>query len=231
MSPLAAWAEFVAVLVVFLVSHGVPAQPRIRGMLVARLGLRPYLLVYSAVSILVLAWLIAAAGRAPFLPVWPFAPWQIWAPAVAMLPACLLVAFAIGRPNPLSFGGYRNERFDPRTPGVVRITRHPLLAAIALWSFGHVVPNGDLAHVILFGGFATTALLGMALIDARKRRQFGSEIWAELSGRSRHGKHPADWPEAASATVVLRTGAGLALYTVLILLHPPVVGVPAVEGL
>ena len=39
-----------------------------------------------------------------------------------------------------------------------------------------LVPNGDLAHVILFGTFAGFALLGQRLIDRRKRREMGKAL-------------------------------------------------------
>lgn len=60
-----------------------------------------------------------------------------------------------------------------------RWSRHPLLAALALWAAAHVVPNGDLAHLILFGTFAAFAFLGGRLIDRRKRHEMGPE-WQRL---------------------------------------------------
>lgn len=67
----------------------------------------------------------------------------------------------------------RNESFDPARPGIVRLHRHPLLLPPALRATAHVVPNDDLAHVILFGTFAGFAMLGRRLIDRRKRREMG----------------------------------------------------------
>ena len=52
-------------------------------------------------------------------------------------------------------------------------------SALALRAAAHVVPNGDLAHVILFGTFAGFALLGGHLIDRRKSREMGAE-WQRL---------------------------------------------------
>ncbi|MEI4263705.1 NnrU family protein [Roseovarius sp. D0-M9] len=82
-------------------------------------------------------------------------------------------------PIRFSFGGAQNERFDAARPGIVRWSRHPLLLAMALWAAAHIVPNGDLAHVILFGTFAIFALLGGQLIDRRKRHEMGPE-WQRL---------------------------------------------------
>lgn len=49
------------------------------------------------------------------------------------------------------------------------------LWALSLWALAHVVPNGDLAHVILFGNFAAFALLGQRLVDRRRQRDMGNE--------------------------------------------------------
>ena len=109
--------------------------------------------------------------------------------------ACLLAAFGLGVPNPLSFGGSAG-RFDPARPGIAGLVRHPLLWVFALWAASHAVPNGDLAHLLLFGTFTAMALLGMVAIDRRKRRQMGEAEWARLAART------AFWP---FANVDLRT--------------------------
>ena len=158
----------------FLVLHAVPVRPPVKPWLVAKVGAKGFTVLYSVVSVLALAWLIGAAGRAPYVGLWAPAPWQSWVPIVVMLPVILLVALAIGRPNPYSFGGGASA-FDPTRPGTVRLTRHPLLLALGLWAGVHMVPNGDLAHVLLFGTFAGFAVLGMRMIDRRKQREIGVE--------------------------------------------------------
>ena len=138
-----------------------------------------------------------------------------------MGPVCLILALSIGRPNPFSFGGARNDQFDPARPGIVRLSRHPLLAALALWAAAHVVPNGDLAHVILFGTFAAFALLGGRLIDRRKRREMGPE-WQRMHDRV------VDAPllsASPSGGTLLRLVAGTALYGALLWAHPFLFGV------
>ncbi len=164
------WAEFAAAFAVFFLSHALPVRPPLQPRLEAALGARGFTLAYSALSLGVLAWLIVAAGRAPYVPLWSWAPWQAHVPLIAMLPACLIIALALGRPNPFSFGGARAERFDPARPGIVRWMRHPLLVALALWAFAHLVANGNLAHVVMFGLLGAFAILGGRLIDRRKRR-------------------------------------------------------------
>jgi uncharacterized membrane protein len=190
-------------------------------MLRAALGSRGFPLAYSALSLAALAWLIVAAGRAPYVPLWNWAPWQLYVPLVAMLPVCLILALAIARPNPFSFGGARNANFDPARPGIVRLHRHPLLVALALWAAAHAVPNGDLAHLILFGTFAVFAIFGTRLVDHRRQREMG-DTWQML--RSDVASTPL-WPPSLTSEEALRLVAGLVLYATLIWLHPALIGV------
>ena len=141
---------------------------------------------------------------------------------MAVIALYLIVALALGRPNPFSFGGARNDRFDPARPGIVRYLRHPVLAALALWAGAHLVPNGDLAHVLLFGLFAAFALLGMRIIDRRKARLTGAE-WDRLRNAVAEAPlapRPLSWRGAA-----LRLALGVGAYAALIALHPLLFGV------
>ena len=212
------WLEFSAAFAVFFISHSLPVRPPLRPLMQTALGPRGFTLSYFALSLAVLAWLIGAAGRAPFVPLWDWAPWQLYVPLLTMLPICMVLTLAIGRPNPFSFGGARNERFDPARPGIVRLHRHPLLLALAMWAAAHAVPNGDLAHVILFGTFAAFAVLGMRLIDRRRQREMGPE-WQSLHAAS--ARAPL-WRVAKPSS---RLAIGATLYAGLIWLHPLVIGV------
>ena len=178
------WLDMAIAFVLFLGSHSLPARPTARRRLVGALGEGGYLALYSVVSLLALAWLIVAAGRAPYVELWPFAPWQLWVPNLAMPLVCLVVTFGIATPNPLSFGGRARQRFDPEKPGIAGITRHPLLWALVLWSASHLLPNGDLAHVLLFGGFAVFAVLGMLMMNKRFKRTLGNAEWERLARRT-----------------------------------------------
>lgn len=213
------WAEFAAALGVFLISHMVPVRPPVRPWLVRHLGLRAYLTGYSLVSLALLVWLFAAVARAPFVAVLP--P-LIWVPLVVMPLVCALIVAGLSAANPLSFGGMGRGPYDPERPGMLAVTRHPLLLAVTLWALAHLLANGDLAHVILFGLFAAFAWLGMAGIDARRRRTMGVDEWQRLAGNTsrlslralRHVR-PRVWQVAATA----------ALYGALLVLHGPVIGV------
>lgn len=216
------WAEFTFAFLIFFISHAIPVRPPVKPWLVARVGAGGFTVLYSVVSLAVLGWLIVAAGRAPFVELWPWAPWQTHVTLALMLPACLVLAVSVARPNPFSFGGGANERFDPARPGIVRWVRHPLLAALTLWALAHAVPNGDLAHLLLFGSFAAFAVMGGRLVDRRKRREMGEE-WQGLLTRV---KRTALIPKPASyRATVFRLAAGLVLFLGLIWLHPLVLGV------
>lgn len=212
------WGEFVAALGLFLVSHVIPVRPPVRPWLVRVLGLRGYLVGYSLISIALLVWLIVAAARAPYVEVIPPFDALRWAPLIAMPFVSLLVVAGLSVANPLSFGGMGQRRFDPGKPGILGLSRHPLLLAIALWAGAHLLANGDLAHVILFGMFALFAVFSMRLIDRRKQRLLGDqwEIMARHTALlSWRGLHVGVWP---------LLGAGV-VFLVLLGLHEPLIGV------
>lgn len=217
--------EFLAALALFLISHAIPARPALRKRLVARYGERTYRLLYSGLSLLLLAWLISAAARAPYVPLWDVTIGQYWVPVVAMLPAFILFAGGALVPNPLSVS-FRRGGFDPRRAGVITITRHPILWGFALWAFAHAVPNGDLFSLIMFAGFGLFALAGMALIDRRKQRELGSR-WKDLARRTSViplTPPPGDRLPWDVRGLAIALAAGMLLYIALLHLHPGLFG-------
>lgn len=222
------WSEFLASLATFFISHAIFARPATRAACVAMLGERGFLIGYSLLSTALFGWAIAAAARAPYVELWAPAAWQAWAPFLVMPFAVTLAALAAGAPNPLSFGGAHPERYDPARPGVVGVARHPILWAMALWAGAHLAPNGDLAHVVLFGGSLAFALLGMRALDARLRRRLGAAEWARLASGSStvpfqawlDGRRPAYGPFPGR-----RLLAAAAVWAALLLAHPVIFGV------
>ncbi|SNT43544.1 NnrU family protein [Jannaschia aquimarina] len=212
------WAPFAAALALFYATHALPTRPVMRARLRGSLGPRGFTLAYSALSLFMLALVIHAAGQAPWVQLWPQMEWMRHLTLLGMLAACLLVALAIGRPNPFSFGG-PSGGFDPARPGIVRVTRHPLLWAMALWAGLHLMVNGDVAHAVLFGGFALFAVAGTWAIDRRRARQ-GPGWQVTLDAMRAHPPRPADWRAA-----ILRIAGGVALWLMLIAAHPALIGV------
>ncbi len=219
------WAGFAGIFALFFATHSVPVRPSIKSRITAKIGPRGFGISYSILSIGMLTLLIWSAGKAPYVELWPQAVWQRHVVHLGMLIVCLILAFSIGRPNPFSFGGARNDRFDPTRPGIVRITRHPILLALALWAGLHLLPNGDLAHVLLFGVLGSFAIVGRALINRRKRREMGAGRWSDLNaavGNARVINSPLSW-----AGVAVRIISAIAGFAALLALHPVVIGVPA----
>ncbi|MFD1809223.1 NnrU family protein [Gemmobacter lanyuensis] len=72
-------------------------------------------MAYGGLSLLLLVWVIGAAGRAPFVVIWDQTLWMRWLANLAMPVAATLIVLALGAPNPLSFGG--------RATGLIRPAR------------------------------------------------------------------------------------------------------------
>ena len=216
-------------LTAFFASHVVPARPAVRRSLQAYLGGVAYGVIYSVVSLAVLAWLIAAARNAPHVQLWDFELWQLWVPNLVMPFVCVLIAFGIAAPNPFSIAGRGSASFDPERPGIAAVTRHPLLWAITLWALAHMVPNGDLAHVLLFGLFAVFGIAGMAALDGRKRKQWGQELWAERAAKTSSIPFAALFAGRVSLRDLRldpwRGVAALAVYATLLGAHSHLIGV------
>jgi len=223
------WNELIFVFALFFLSHIIPVRPTIREWLIRHIGKALYLAAYSVLSIFLFVWLIVAVGRAPYLPLWPFAPWQLWIPNVAMPFVCLLLAFGMAVPNPLSIASRNDESFDPDHPGIAGVTRHPMLWAAVLWAIAHIVPNGDLAHVLLFGLFSAFSIVGMLAIDARNQRVLGAANWRRLSHRTSQFPLAAlvgrRWQPSLGENNLFRLIAAVGLYAGLLALHQPVIGV------
>lgn len=220
--------ELVAAVLVFLATHAVPALRPVRAALTRRLGERPYLILYSLVSLAALFWLGAAYADAPYIEVWPFEPWARWVPVLVMPFACVLLVAALSSANPYSIA-IGNRPFDPDSPGIVSATRHPLFWAFALWAGAHLVPNGDVASIILFGLLLILSLVGPPGLDAKRRAQWGEDVWrqrtqatsnlpfaAVLGGRTRLD---------LAGIGVWRVITGLALYGLLWSAHGWLIGV------
>lgn len=216
------WLTFAGIFALFFATHSIPVRPPIKQHLVSYIGAGGFTIAYSVLSLLMLALLIWGAGQAPFVLLWSEAPWHrpiVW---VGMFTACLILAVSVGHPNPFSFGGRSNGTFDPSYSGIVCYLRHPLLSALALWAALHVLANGDLAHVLLFGTLSFFALAGQRIVDRRKRRELGPDYWARLWSETRRQRRL----QQPSSDTVLRIGAGVIAYLALGALHPVVIGPP-----
>ncbi|MBD3801836.1 MAG: NnrU family protein [Thioclava sp.] len=221
------WSEFILAGMLFLASHAIPSMPKLKAALVRGLGQRGWVIGFSLLSTALLFWVIFAAGRAPYVEIWPQKTWARWLVNIAMPLAILLGSFGVGAPNPFAFEA-RASGFDPVHPGIAGLTRQPLLWAIAIWAAAHLVANGDLAHLILFGAFALFTAMGLRALEARKRRQMGETEWQRLSARTGLipgaalvvGRwRPKGWPSPTRLIVAVL------VWVTLYHLHAPVIGV------
>ncbi len=154
--------------IAFCGSHVVLSSTWLRGALRDQLGERGFLAVYSLIALVTFAWLLVAYSHAPTLPLWPRERWMALVPVVVMPLATVLLIAGYTTPNPTTVGMERFARADDPAPGVLRVTRHPVMWAIGLWAVSHVIANGDLRSLLLFGAFAALSLGGTVLIDRKK---------------------------------------------------------------
>jgi uncharacterized membrane protein len=164
----------IAACLFFLLIHfGVSGTP-LRDVLVARIGAGPYRGAFGIASIVGLVWMSSTYGRAPMVNLWGQLTGLRPLAFVLVLVAFLLVGIGLATPNPTQVG--MESKLAQGTDivrGIVRVTRHPFLWGVALWAFVHLILNGDLASLILFGSLLLLALGGTAFIDAKRRRSFG----------------------------------------------------------
>ncbi|HMR29995.1 MAG TPA: NnrU family protein [Geminicoccaceae bacterium] len=201
----------------------------LRSGLVATLGERAFMAIYSVIALLAMVWLVLAWRAAPWIELWPSGPAVRHLPFLVMPFALLLLVGGVSQPNPSAVGGPD----DAPARGVLRVTRHPVMWAIALWALTHLLANGDLASVLFFGSFAALALAGMASLD-RKQALRAPASWPALRATTsilplwaiaRHRQH-----FSAAEIGWQRVGIALVLYVALILLHPWLFGVAVLPG-
>lgn len=178
-------------MLIFIGVHLVPMAPGVRQALVDRLGENKYKGVFSLIALVGLVTLIWGKVDAEVLFFWRPPEWGRNLAAPMMFLAFVGV---VAKNIPCNLNRY---------------TRHPMLWGVTLWSIAHLLTNGDLASVILFGGFALYALLDM---------------WsANMRGAV---KSSAKFPVGRDLVVL---AVALAVYVAFGLLHPYLFGVSVVN--
>ncbi|WP_142848867.1 NnrU family protein [Telmatospirillum sp. J64-1] len=209
----------------FTGGHFLLSSTPLRGYLAGRLGEKGFLGVFSLLSLAALAWLILSYRQAPYVEFWMPAVWSRHLSLTFMPVALVLFAGSLRRDNPTATTG-RTDGLDPNRLGIFAVTRHPMMWGTGLWAGLHLLANGDAASLILFGGILVLALGGTVAIDRKLRRRdplafarlaavtSNLPFAAVLAGRNRLGREGMLWPVAI----------GLALYALLIWLHPLLFG-------
>lgn len=210
----------------FLGLHLLPSTP-MRGGLVKLLGENGYLALFSVAAGAALIWYAAAYSAAPYRELWP--AWNVlrYVPLAVMPFAMILLVCGMTTRNPMAVRQEKHLHATDFAPGILKVTRHPVMWAIALWALSHLAANGDRASLIFFGGLASLALLGMPLMDHRRVETLGA-AWgpfalttsaipfaAALQGRAKPRLSEIGW---------WRIALGLALYAGALFAHGPVLG-------
>src|ERR1700677_1990975 len=147
-------AMLIAGLVIFLGVHSLAiVSPGLRARAVAKLGEGGWKGLYAVVAIVgfvVLVWGFALARAAPVVIYTP-PRWMRHVTFLLMLPVfpLLLAAYFPGR--------------------IKTAMKHPMLAAVKFWAFAHLLSNGTLADVLLFGGFLAWGVVDR--ISLKRRAQ------------------------------------------------------------
>jgi uncharacterized membrane protein len=217
--------------IAFCGSHVLLSSTGLRGSLRDQLGERGFLAVYSLTALVTFAWFLRAYAHAPMIVLWPRQMWTALVPIVVMPLATVLLVAGYTTPNPTAVGMERAARADDPAPGLLRVTRHPVMWAIGLWAVSHMIANGDLRSLLFFGAFAALSLGGTLLIDRKKRLALGSN-WSRLAEVTSNlpfaalvtGRTRLRWRDIS----LLRVIAGLLLYAVLYNAHTIIAGAPVV---
>ena len=141
-------------LVVFLGIHSVPTNTDLRNGLVARFGDTGYKAVFSIISLIGLVLIIVGFAK---LQLHPGKNPQLWVPPLwtrhvalaLMLPAMIALVAA-----------YVPSRIHT-------VLKHPMLVAVKIWALAHLLANGDLAALILFGSFLAYAVYDRISVKRR----------------------------------------------------------------
>ncbi|MBN3763782.1 NnrU family protein [Burkholderia sp. Ac-20365] len=144
-------------LVLFLGGHSVRIFAEDwRSAQIARMGEKKWKAAYSIVSLIGLVLIIVGYGMARREPVVLWAP-PVWAPHLAgLLTLCAFILF----PAAHAPGNHFKAIF-----------RHPMTLGVALWALAHLLANGTLNALVLFGTFLVWAVLDIAAALKRDRAE------------------------------------------------------------
>ena len=206
----------VAATVAFLATHFVTSTP-LRPALVSAMGEWPYRGLYSLVAFVTLGWMIWAFAAAPREALW--AGFREAAYIVMPL-AFVLIACGYWR-NPTMVGADKLLKSEDPARGVIRITRHPIMWGVMLWAAAHILARGDLKSLVFFGGLLAVAAVGTVAMD---RRKGSNPDWPRFAAVTSHvpfvaiaqGRNRLVWREIGW----LRPAAGLAVFFLVLLVHP-----------
>lgn len=174
-------ASLFAAAVFFVGIHFTISGTPLRGKIVGLIGERPFLGVFSLLSLIGIVWLCRSYAQAEYLQLWSEPQALRPVALILMVAAFFFVVLGLTSPNPSAVGGGALLAEREPAKGIQRITRHPFLWGVVLWSLTHLVLNGDLASVMFFGSFLILSVGGSFSIDRKKKKAFG-DAWDRFAG-------------------------------------------------
>jgi uncharacterized membrane protein len=179
-------------LIVFLGAHTFVTFRDARASVIARLGVG-YRAVFALVALLGLVLIVYGYGQ------YRAHGWiQVWSPPAFMRHITIgLMLFAVI---------FLTAAFVPSH--IKSKLKHPMLASIKTWALAHLLSNGDLGSILLFGSFLAWGVYGR--IAAKRRGDLGASA------------QPAGWTND-----IIVVAVGIVIYLALgYVFHPAVIGVP-----
>lgn len=178
--------------VFFVGSHFLMSHP-LRRLMVARLGEKGFLGLYSLVSLIGFGWMMWEFARAPVRAAYWAPTDAIWivASILTLLAAILFAGSFRGNPALPNPDGNGIRTLAAKVPtGVFRVTRHPMMWGFALWGTSHmlVAPrmdsflfNGSLVFLALAGSYGQDRKKEATMGDAWGKWERQTSFWPRLS--------------------------------------------------
>ena len=142
---------FLVGLVIFFGSHLFTAFARgPRENLVVKLGAGPYRGLYSLIALVGVVLIIVGWRDADITIIYSAAVWTRHVTYLLMLVAFILLASSI-----LPAGK------------IAASAKHPMLAGVKIWAFAHLLVNGDVRSLLLFGSFLAFAVIDRIVVKKR----------------------------------------------------------------
>ena len=187
-------------LVLFLGTHLVTTARDGRARIIAAVGEAPYKIGYAVLSFLGLALIgngFGAYREQGYI--------QVWNPPAALMHLNLVLMLPI---FVMLYAAY--------LPGAIKRTlKHPMLTAVKLWAVGHLLANGDLGSMLLFGAFLAWAVYDRISMKRRPVPEHG--VNAVVAG--------------SRANDLIAIALGLATYLAFVFyLHKALIGVSVLPG-
>jgi uncharacterized membrane protein len=150
----------IAGLIIFLGCHSLTMNRPLRASLIATMGALPYKGVYSLVSLAGFVAIIYGFGdyRADgLIPIWEPPAFMRHITMLLVLIAFIMLAATYA---PMSH--------------IKATLKHPMLAAVKTWALAHLLVNGDLGGMLLFGAFLAYGVVDRIAVKKRALEEGGS---------------------------------------------------------